>query len=562
MRLHSFLVCLQALLFAKVAYAAFGLTESGNSLIADTNAGLVFTVDKTNGDVTSMKFNGIEVQDQGGKKSHIGSGLGAQCSWVRTGNANNYIKITCNAGTLTQYYVARYNDPAIHMATYISAEPDIGELRFIARLRRAAVPNGYTASNIEGGTAIEGSDVYTVNGQTRSKFYSSRQFIDDQIHGVTGSGVGVWMIIPDTGYESSSGGPFMRDINNQGGTQQELYYYMVCTINDQRTPTSLFSTRTPVTPKQNFSKPNGSARTLVRPLATVSKYPTKHLSSALFFTSGSQPSTDINTVFWDGLGITGFVSQTGRGRVIGTASGVPSSYSNLQVIGFSNSAAQYWTRAASNGRFTSPYMKPGTYTMTLYKAELAVASQSVSVSAGGTLTSNIASKEDTQSAIWQIGEFDGTPRGFLNADKIETMHPSDSRMRSWGPVTFTVGNSIDSFPLAAFKAIGAVTIKFNLSSSQIGARTLEIGTTLAFAGGRPQVKVNNWSGPNPAAPSQPNSRGITRGTWRGNNILYTVNIPSGTLVAGSNTLVINVLSGSSGDNFLSPNFVFDALRLY
>ncbi|KAF6757782.1 rhamnogalacturonase B, partial [Ephemerocybe angulata] len=527
MRLHSFLVCLQALLFANVAHAAFGLTESGNSLIADTNAGLVFTVDKTNGDVTSMKFNGIEVQDQGGKKSHIGSGLGASCSWVRTGNANNYIKITCNAGTLTQYYVARYNDPAIHMATYISAEPDIGELRFIARLRRAAVPNGYTASNIEGGTAIEGSDVYYVNGQTRSKFYSSRQFIDDQIHGVTGSGVGVWMIIPDTGYESSSGGPFMRDINNQGGTQQELYYY----------------------------KNSGHTQTESNRMGLHGPY-------ALFFTSGSQPSTDINTVFWDGLGITGFVSQTGRGRVTGTASGVPSSYSNLQVIGLSNSAAQYWTRAASNGRFTSPYMKPGTYTMTLYKAELAVASQSVSVTAGGTLTSNIASKEDTQSAIWQIGEFDGTPRGFLNADKIETMHPSDSRMRSWGPVTFTVGNSIDSFPLAAFKAIGAVTIKFNLSSSQIGARTLEIGTTLAFAGGRPQVKVNNWSGPNPAAPSQPNSRGITRGTWRGNNIRYTVNIPSGTLVAGSNTLVINVLSGSSGDNFLSPNFVFDALRLY
>jgi rhamnogalacturonan endolyase len=50
-------------------------------------------------------------------------------------------------------------------------------------------------------------------------------------------------------------------------------------------------------------------------------------------------------------------------------------------------------RTDSSGKFTSPYMKPGTYTMTLYKMELAVASQSVTVSAGGVATSNIASTE-------------------------------------------------------------------------------------------------------------------------------------------------------------------------
>jgi len=74
--------------------------------------------------------------------------------------------------------------------------------------------------------------------------------------------------------------------------------------------------------------------------------------------------------------------------------------------------------------------------------------------------------------------------------------------------------------------------------------------------------VNGWTGPAPAAPSQPDSRGVTRGTYRGNNILYTVNIPSGTLVAGTNTIVINVISGSSGDQFLSPNVVLDAVGLY
>jgi rhamnogalacturonan endolyase len=59
------------------------------------------------------------------------------------------------------------------MATYTTAEPSIGELRFIARLKRSALSSGISVSDIKGGTAIEASDVYTVNGQTRSKCKST-----------------------------------------------------------------------------------------------------------------------------------------------------------------------------------------------------------------------------------------------------------------------------------------------------------------------------------------------------------------------------------------------------
>lgn len=34
------------------------------------------------------------------------------------------------------------------------------------------------------------------------------------------------MIMPGTAYETSAGGPFMRDINSQTGSDQELYWYM------------------------------------------------------------------------------------------------------------------------------------------------------------------------------------------------------------------------------------------------------------------------------------------------------------------------------------------------
>ncbi|KAG7091923.1 hypothetical protein E1B28_008317 [Marasmius oreades] len=535
-----------AALLLPPVWAAFGLTESGNSYVVDTDGGLVFTVDKTSGDVTSMKYNGKEAQDSS-KHSQISSGIGATCGWVRTGNSNNYIKITCTTSTLTHYYVAKYKDPSIHMATYTTAEPSVGELRYIARLARSTVPNGYAASNVDGGSAIEGSDVFLVNGQTRSKFYSSRQFIDDQVHGVTGSAIGIYMVIYGNGYEASSGGPFFRDINNQGGSVQELYFCeCIATFSCEHTSDGIFVR---IDMNSGHTQTEGWRTGLHGPYALV-------------FTSGAAPSANIDPLFWEGLGVQGYVGNSGRGRVSGKASGFPSQFASLISVGFSNSQNQYWVRTDTSGNFVTPYMKPGTYTMTLYKVELAIGSQSATVSAGGTTSANIASSEANPAVIWQIGDFDGTPRGFLNADKIETMHPSDSRMASWGGKTFTVGNNVNTFPMAIFKDIGGVTIKFTLTSSQLGARTLQIGTTLAFAGGRPVVVVNSWTSAIPAIPSQPDSRGVTRGTWRGNNIMYTYNIPAGTLIAGTNTISITVASGSSGAQFLSPNIVFDALRLY
>lgn len=161
----------------------------------------------------------------------------------------------------------------------------------------------------------------------------------------------------------------------------------------------------------------------------------------VFSRSGIPKASEIDVSFFADLSISGYVAASGRGTVSGSVSGLSSSYD--RVLHWYNSAAQYWVRASSSGSFTSPLMKPGTYTMVLYKNELAVGSQSVSVSAGKTTSSNIASTSDpaANTPTWIIGDFDGTPAGFLNADLIERMHPSDVRMHSWGPVTYTVGSS-------------------------------------------------------------------------------------------------------------------------
>jgi rhamnogalacturonan endolyase len=79
--------------------------------------------------------------------------------------------------------VVRSGDSTIFLATHTTAEPDIGELRFLARLNNKVLPDQYPYNLVSttGGSSstVEGSDVFIVNGQTRSKFYSSERFIDD-----------------------------------------------------------------------------------------------------------------------------------------------------------------------------------------------------------------------------------------------------------------------------------------------------------------------------------------------------------------------------------------------
>ena len=183
---------------------------------------------RSNGDITSLKYKGVEYQDSA-KKSAINSGLGT--STVSAEKIGDYVKITVKSSgnPVTHYFVVKPNDDTIYMATYITGEVDPGELRWLARLRRSSIPNGMyqTVADIAGCTAFEGKDTFRCpNGQTRCKFYTSDRFIDDIVHGVTGTNVGLWMIMPGTAYETSAGGPFFRDINNQNGDQQELYWYM------------------------------------------------------------------------------------------------------------------------------------------------------------------------------------------------------------------------------------------------------------------------------------------------------------------------------------------------
>lgn len=526
--------------------AAFGYTDNGTDYVVDTGAGLVFQVDKSNGNVVSVVYNGVEYNGPSGKGSEISSGLGSTGTTVSAqSDGSTYVKITLQTDStntvvtgLTHYLIVRNGINNIYMATYVTAEPAVGELRWITRLAGSLLPNGPVPSDTQGGTVIESQDVFQLSdGTTRSKYYGDTvtngkvRAMELSYCGATGTNVGVWMVFGPR--ESSSGGPFYRDIENQsGGTvntaDQEIYNYM----NSGHEQTEAF----------RMNVINGPY--------------------VLVFTTGVAPTLPIDCSFMDNLNLTGWVPSSGRGTVSGTASGIPSGFQG--VVGFSNSSAQYWA-TVSNGSYTCSGMKPGTYNAVLYKGEWEVSTGSVTVTAGTTSTLNLASTETTASnIIFQYGDWDGTPSGFLNAAHIPQMHPTDSRQSSWAQTTFTVGvDPASSFPsIQARLENSPITIKFNLTSAQIADLTLKIGITCAYNNGRPGIGVNSWTSAIPSASSQPNSRSYTVGTYRGNNTTFTYTIPASALVVGTNTMTITPESGSSDlGGWLSAGWVYDAVEL-
>jgi len=145
------------------------------------------------------------------------------------------------------------------------------------------------------------------------------------------------------------------------------------------------------------------------------------------------------------------------------------------------------------------------------------------------------------------------------------MHPSDVRITSWNPGTYVIGSSSPAtgFPCYQWKSVqGSQNVQFSLTSAQVAAHTIRVGITCAFSGARPKITVNSWTSSNPAASTQPTSRTLTVGTYRGNNTTYSFSVPASAFVAGTNTLSIVPISGSSGTTYLSPGYSVDCVDMY
>ncbi len=520
--------------------AAFGWSDDGANYVVDTGAQLVFKVNKSNGDLTSLVYRDVEYQGYGGKNSHIESGLGS--STVTIGQSGSTILVSVTYGTLRHYYATRSGENNIYLWTN-KADTSVSATRFILRVKAGLFLNDEPDSYTYAPTTIEASDVFAKSdGQTRSKHYSKLRVADYDYVGWSSGGVGLWIV--RSNHEKASGGPFYRSLlrhqSADGGGLYEILYY-----GQNQTEAQRFGLQGPYV----IALTDGGAP-----------------SSALF------PGT-LTTPWADSLGIAGYVGASGRGRVAGVGiTGRNTAYA--YTVGLANSAAQYWGPArASDGYFSLAGVLPGTYTLTVYKEELAVHTTTVTVTAGTTTTLNtitIPASNDPSNAtaIWRIGDWTGTPRGFKNADLMTYAHPSDVRAAPWtGNVVIGSGTETSAFPCYLWKDVNSgIVVHFRLTAAQAAAaHTLRIGVTTAYANGRPQVVVNDtWTSAIPSPPTQPNTRSLTNGSYRGNNHTFTYSVPASAWLTDTgayNTLRINVVSGSGTTSYLSAGTSIDAIDL-
>ncbi|MFG3517776.1 rhamnogalacturonan lyase B N-terminal domain-containing protein [Streptomyces bobili] len=523
-------------LLSSASAAAFGYSDDGKNYVVDTGASLVFKVSKTTGDLTSLAYKGKEYEGYGGRHSHVESGLGASTVTVKRSGQSVLIKVV--HGAITQWYAARSGQNNVYLWTD-KADASFTATRFLVRLKPGMFPNEGPDSWIEASDkVIEAGDVWRrADGTTHSKHYSGKRVIDYDHIGLTTGSVGLWIV--RSNHEKASGGPFYRSLlrhsNDLGAGLYEILHY-----NQAQTEPQRFGLQGPY---------------------------------VLSFTDGGAPSAALShdrldTSWVDSLGITGWVGAAGRGRVAGVGlKGMDAKYP--YTVGFANADAQYWAKAAAGtGAFSCKGMLPGTYTLTVFKGELAVHTRSVKVTAGGATTLNsisITGDPSTARTLWRLGDWDGTPGEFKNAELMTYAHPSDARAAKWtGNVTLGGGDEAASFPAYMWKEVNdGVQVFFRLTKEQAAAaHTLRVGVTDAFAGGRPRVTVNDWVSPVPAAPSQPSTRSLTTGSYRGNNHVFTFNVPATAWRTDQdNVLKLNIVSGSSGTAFLSPGTSFDCVDL-
>lgn len=108
-------------------------------------------------------------------------------------------------------------------------------------------------------------------------------------------------------------------------------------------------------------------------------------------------------------------------------------------------------------------------------------------------------------------------------------------------------------------------VYFKLTAAQLASgHTIRIGMTEGYSNGRPKIIVNSWDSGTTANTGQASSRSLTVGTYRGNNVMLSWNVPSSAFTQSTSAwqlLTIVVISGNSGTGYLSPGISIDCVDM-
>lgn len=533
-RFHDAASVFALLACAVSANAAVTLTANTSARTATISNALLTATFNSAGKVTALTYRGRNIIN--GRAGFYMSNTAT--AWSPTGlrvvtNTSAMADIAYTSAMGEHHYVVRDGVSGIY-SYFISGNMGgpVGEFRTVYRVDPSLFPNSFnmrrsgltpTLAQIRGGTELQDSTYQLTNGSIYTKYDWADYVIDDHVHGVYGSGYGLW-IIPASP-EAYNGGPLKQEltVHVESNTGDSTVLNML-SASHFSAPAITVPTGKIFGPWLVYLNDGSTGDAVARSTTEEMAWPYTWLSNSAYPTT--RATVQGKLVIADGR------STSGARVVLAEAGG------DLYAVG-----TGYWFSAIcdSSGNFSIPKVRPGSYTLYAYatqgdvtaqfeRANVVVGNTAVNL---GTLT---WSPPVYPHKLWTIGTANRKADEFRLGNLPRAY---DLFQQVPANLTYTIGTSTPSNNwYFAQTGVGRWTVNFNSNQTYSGNAHL----TIAVAGAAKTPTVNVLvNGTSVGTLSYPNDASVYRSANQGGYFRRTqLDFPSSLLRTGANSVVFDM----------------------
>ena len=516
------------------ASAAVSLTANTTARTATISNAFLTATFNSAGKVTALTYNGRNIIN--GRAGFYMSNTST--AWSPTGlrvvtNTAALVDIAYTSAMGEHHYVVR--DGISGLYSYFIAGNmggPIGEFRTVYRVDPALFPNSFnmrrsgltpTVAQIRAATEIQDSTYQLANGSIYTKYDWADYVLGDRVHGVYGSGFGLWMI------------PVSPEAYNGGPLKQELTVHVESNTGDSTVLNMLsashFSAPAVTVPAGKIWGPwliylnNGSSTdALARATTEENAWPFTWLANSAYPTARATVQGTLRIA--DGR------SAAGARVVLAEPGG------DLYAIG-----KAYWFTALCDaaGNFSITKVRPGTYSLYAYatqgdvtaqfeKTNVVVSGSSVNV---GTLT---WTPPNYPNKLWTIGTADRKAGEFRLGNQLRSYALFKQVPAN---LTYTIGTSTPANNWYYVQTgVGKWTVNFNLGQTYPGNAHLTVAVAASSKSPTVNVLVN---GTLVGTLSYPNDGSVYRSANQSGYYRFRqIDFASSLLRAGANSVVFDM----------------------
>jgi rhamnogalacturonan endolyase len=503
----------------------------------------------------SLVMNGKElIGSAPGFYSSINGGTGfSPTSLQVVTNTSSMADIAYSSSWGDLHYVVRGGISGMYSYFVASNIGTVGEFRTLYQFNESIFANGYngvrtitfpTESQLAASTQVQDATYKLPDGTIYTKYdMSNYTFTQDTIHGVYGNGYGAWVISPS--HEYNNGGPMKQDLTVHVGTTND-------TVLLNMLVSGHFGTGSP-----EVMVPSGK---IYGPWFVYFNNGNLSDAQAQVATQQAQwPYTWLNNPSYP-------LSRTTVTGTLRLADGRPAASATITLaqpggdVYTQGSGYIFTTQAASDGSFTIPKVRPGSYSLYAWANGGSIGDvtdqleqDNITVTGStqnlGTITWNTT---HYGTLLWQIGTADRKADEF-NLGNVPRQYGLWNQVPA--NLTYTIGQSTPANNWYYAQAqSGTWTVQFNDSQTYSG--TAHLTVALAGATRSPTVRIAVNGTTVSTLSGFPNDEAIYRSANQsGIYYLEPIAFNASLLKAGSNTITFQATIGSGA------GIMYDTIKL-